>query len=228
MIHTILFDLDDTLLDFRAAERAALSQTLLHLGIEPTEEILTLYSRLNAEQWKLLEQCRITIDEVRVRRYRLLFDALGIDHSPEDATDHYEALLATRGDLMDGAEELLRTLIPRYRLYIASNGYRETQWARIHQAGIASYFQGVFLSQEIGAEKPSPAFFDHCFAHIPQFQKESTVMVGDSLSSDIKGGHDAGLRTIWLNRKGLPIPGNPAPDHQIFSLSQLPGLLASL
>lgn len=227
MVKHILFDVDDTLLDFHKAERIALTKTLLHLDIEPKEETLARYSALNQAQWKLLERGAITRQQVKVRRYQLLFGELGVDCSAEEATAFYEVQLGVGHYFVDGAETLLQTLYPDYRLYLVSNGSAKVQRSRIASAGIARYFSGIFISQEIGHDKPSPLFFERCFAQIPDFSKSETLIVGDSLSSDILGGKNAGITTVWYN-SAAQAAQDVQPDYTIRRLSELPPLLRGI
>lgn len=130
---------------------------------------------------------------------------------------------------MDGALELLQELHGKYRLYAASNGTYEVQRRRIEESGIKPYFEDFFISKKIGYHKPDKKFFDYCFAHIPDFKLEESVIVGDSLSSDILGGKNAGLTTIWYQRdRNITDHGAIHPDYRIFELSELPDLLKKL
>ena len=193
MLKNIFLDLDDTILNFTAGEAKALSQTLREAGIEPTEAILDRYHIINTAHWELLEEGRLTRDEVLVQRFEQLFRELGVNHSGKAISERYEVLLSCQHDFMPGAEQLLKDLSSRYDLYLASNGAAAVQNPRLDDAGLRPYFKGIFISEEMGADKPSKAFFDACFAAIPGFRLEETVMVGDSLTSDIRGGRDAGL-----------------------------------
>ncbi len=225
MIRNILLDADDTLFDFHLSERDALSETLRTFGIAPSPEILRRYSEINAAHWKLLEQKQITRAELKHRRYEQLLREIGSDLPADALADCYENELGKGHYFIEGAEELLRTLAPRYRLYLASNGYQKTQWGRIRSAGIEPYLSDVFISQEIGVDKPDAAYFQACFARIPNCRLDETVIVGDSLSSDILGGKNAGIRTVWYNPgSALPRP-DVIPDEQIHHLSELPALL---
>ena len=229
MITTILLDLDDTILDFHAAEHAALKKALLSEGIEPTEDRLARYSEINLSQWKLLELGELTQEQVKINRYRIFFEEFGIVASPEETAKRYEKNLAFEHEKIDGAMELLQQLHGKYRLYAASNGTYEVQKRRIEESGIKPYFEDFFISKKIGFHKPDKNFFEYCFAHIPDFKLEDTVMVGDSLSSDILGGKNAGLKTIWFNPHEKTTEGIAAqPDYSIRSLSELPGLLEQL
>ena len=228
MIRNVLFDLDDTLFDFHKAEKIALTKTLVHFGIDPTEETLALYSTINAAHWKRLELGEISREEVKVGRYRELFKTIGVECDPVKATAYYESMLAIGHYFMPGAPELLGELYRKYRLYIVSNGTAKVQEGRIGSSGIAKYMDGIFISQILGANKPDKQFFDICFAEIPDFSLSETVIIGDSLSSDIKGGINAGITTVWFNPKGIENDNNIKPDYTIKELSEVPGLLSQI
>ena len=228
MIRNVLFDLDDTLFDFHKAEKIALTKTLVHFGIDPTEETLALYSTINAAHWKRLELGEISREEVKVGRYRELFKTIGVECDPVKATAYYESMLAIGHYFMPGAPELLEELYRKYRLYIVSNGTAKVQEGRIGSSGIAKYMDGIFISQILGANKPDKQFFDICFAEIPDFSLSETVIIGDSLSSDIKGGINAGIITVWFNPKGRENDSDIKPDYTIKELSEVPGLLSQI
>ena len=228
MIRNVLFDLDDTLFDFHKAEKIALTKTLVHFGIDPTEEILALYSTINAAHWKRLELGEISREEVKVGRYRELFKTIGVECNPVKATAYYESMLAIGHYFMPGAPELLEELYGKYRLYIVSNGTAKVQEGRVGSSGIAKYMDGIFISQILGANKPDKQFFDICFAEIPDFSLSETVIIGDSLSSDIKGGINAGITTVWFNPKGIENDNDIKPDYTIKELSEVPGLLSQI
>ncbi|MBD9209675.1 MAG: noncanonical pyrimidine nucleotidase, YjjG family [Ruminococcaceae bacterium] len=228
MIRNVLFDLDDTLFDFHKAEKIALTKTLVHFGVDPTEETLALYSTINAAHWKRLELGEISREEVKVGRYRELFKTIGVECDPVKATAYYESMLAIGHYFMPGAPELLEELYRKYRLYIVSNGTAKVQEGRIGSSGIAKYMDGIFISQILGANKPDKQFFDICFAEIPDFSLSETVIIGDSLSSDIKGGINAGITTVWFNPKGIENDNDIKPDYTIKELSEVPGLLSQI
>lgn len=228
MIRNVLFDLDDTLFDFHKAEKIALTKTLVHFGIDPTEETLALYSTINAAHWKRLELGEISREEVKVGRYRELFKTIGVECDPVKATAYYESMLAIGHYFMPGAPELLEELYRKYRLYIVSNGTAKVQEGRIGSSGIAKYMDGIFISQILGANKPDKQFFDICFAEIPVFSLSETVIIGDSLSSDIKGGINAGITTVWFNPKGIENDNDIKPDYTIKELSEVPALLSQI
>lgn len=227
MIKYIFFDLDDTIFDFKKAERIALEKALREFGVEPDAKILSRYSEINISQWKLLELGRLTREEVKVRRYKLLFDEFGIDLNPEQVTALYEKNLGIGHYFIDGAEETIKSLFGKYHLYIVSNGATAVQQSRLASSDIVKYFDGIFISQAVGFDKPDVRFFEKCFESIDGFSRDNAVIVGDSLSSDIQGGINAKIKTIWFNPNGN-IPKKVKPDCQIKELKQLPSLIKSL
>ncbi len=221
----IFFDLDNTILDFSEAERVALSRSLSERGVEPTDALLRRYRELNLYCWEKLENGEMERDTVLVRRFELLFEELGLSLDGAEANARYEGLLHHGHWFMPGAEELLRELAPRHHLYLASNGVESVQLSRIASAGIAPYFQDVFISERMGAVKPQKAYFDACFARIPGFDPARALIVGDSLTSDIRGGVNAGIKSCWYNPAHQPLRGDVRPDYEIAGLSELPALL---
>ena len=227
MIRDVLLDLDDTILDFHLSENKAIKQTLHDFSLPDDDETARLYSRLNDSVWKKLEKGEMTREEILVERFRLLTEALGVKTDPREINNRYRGYLSQGGDLLPGAEELLKTLYGRYRLFIVSNGSTEIQHSRVARAGIGRYFDGLFFSEEIGADKPSKTFFDRCFAAIDGFDRERAVLVGDSLTSDILGGVNAGVRTCWFNPLGRQAE-KILPDVTFGTLEELPAILEKL
>ena len=221
----LLFDLDDTILDFHTAERASIRQSFEELGISVDEAVLRRYSEINLDCWRQLEKGSMTREEVLVGRFEKLFAEMGVACPAGIAQARYEELLESGHYFVPGAPELLRVLCPKYDLYLISNGNTVTQEKRLKSAGIGPYFKGIFLSEEIGVNKPDKAFFDACFALIPDFRREDALIIGDSLSSDILGGVNAGVRTCWFNPAGVAADGDIRPDYEFHSLAELPELL---
>ena len=228
MLTNIFFDLDNTLLDFDRGEAHALSRAFRQFGIDPTPAVLARYHDINLSQWELLEEGKLTKDQVLTRRFDLLFAELGVSCDSQAVCDLYESFLAEEHDFIPGALELLEALSPRYSLHLATNGASAVQRRRLADAGILTYFQNIFISEEVGFHKPSPAFFLACFAAIPGFDHTSALMVGDSLTSDIRGGRNAGLRTCWFDHLGRPYRPDILPDYTVAALDQLPALLDTL
>lgn len=227
MIKNILFDLDDTLLDFRRAEREAIKGTLERFGAAPNESMIKRYGEVNLSQWKRLEKGELTRDEVKLRRFEIFFEETGLDIPAEKAAALYESLLGEGHYFVDGAEEVLKSL-EDFRLYIVSNGSARVQQRRLADAGIEKYFDGIFISELIGFNKPDAGFFEYCFKYISDFTRDNTVIVGDSLSSDIRGGKNAGIKTVWFNPERKVNDTDAAPDYELFSLYDLTEILKTL
>lgn len=221
----VFLDLDNTILDFSAAERNALRRALGEMGFSPDNEQLARYSVINIAQWEKLEDGLISREETLVSRFEIWFRELGLSLSGAEANHRYEGYLHEGHWFMPGAEALLERLHGEYGLYLASNGVASVQASRIASAGIARYFDGIFISEELGANKPDPAFFEACFARIPDFRLERALMVGDSLSSDIRGGKNAGMKTCWFNPGQKEARPELRADYEVRSLEELPGLL---
>ena len=228
MIKTVLFDLDDTIFDFKMSERTALTKTLLKLGIEPNDYIISRYSEYNISQWKRLELGEISRDEVKVNRYRLLFKEFCIDSSPELATSIYEEYLAVGHYFIDGAVDMLESIYKTYDLYLVSNGAKKVQDGRLASADISHFFKDIFISEVAGHEKPSIEFFNYCFDRIPNLNKNNTIIIGDSVSSDIKGGINAGIKTMWFNPHFDENTSSIIPDYEIHGLNEVKELLKEI
>lgn len=228
MLEFLFIDLDDTILDFKKAERVAVEKTLSVFGIEPTEAVCARYSRINQDHWEALERKEITREQVLVGRFQVLFGELGIGADAAECARCYAANLSIGHYFLPGAPEAVENLSKKYKLYLASNGTAKVQRSRLESAGIQRYFQDVFISQDMGANKPALEFFAGCFARIPGFDPGKAMIVGDSLSSDILGGKNAGIATCWVNPGHKTAPQDRAPDYEIESLSQLEALLDTL
>ena len=224
MMEFLFLDLDDTILDFHKAERIALSKTIRDFGVEPTEEVLNRYHVINKWHWEQLELGKMTRDQVLKYRFKALFTELGLNVDAADCAAVYEKNLSIGHYFLPGAEEAVDALSKKYRLFLASNGTASVQKGRMTSANLYRFFEQVFVSQEIGHNKPSKEYFSACFARIPGFDITKAMMVGDSLSSDIKGGIQAGMKTVWVNPRHEDC-GSIKPDHEIEALSQLEGLL---
>ena len=228
MIEFLFLDLDDTILDFHKAERIALSKTIRQFGVEPTEEVLSRYHLINKWHWEQLELGKMTRAEVLTGRFKMLFEELGLSVDPVKMQAGYEKNLSIGHYFLPGAEETVEYLSKRYKLYLASNGTAVVQKGRMTSANLYRFFQKSFVSEEIGHNKPSLAYFEAAFAQIPNFDKSKALMVGDSLSSDIKGGINAGIRTCWVNPSHAQARPDIQPDYEIEALHQLPKLLEEL
>ena len=228
MIEYLLLDLDDTILDFHKAERIALKNTLRRFGVEPTPETIELYLQINQDHWRRLEKGELTRKQVNEGRFAVLFQRLGKEVDGSVCAAYYLSQLALTHDYLPGAEDAVKALSKKYRLFIASNGNASVQAPRMANSGLNNYIEKAFVSESLGANKPSREFFDLCFTQIPGFDPEKAIMVGDSLTSDIQGGINAGLRTCWVNAARKANTSGIQPDYEIEALSELEALLEKL
>ena len=219
---TILIDADETLFDFEKAERNALCEALFAAGITPTEALICAYSEINQATWKRLERGEITKEALRTERFDVFCKKFGFDADVFTLSEDYLAKLAEQSFLFEGAEEVCKALKAGFcRLYIVTNGIASVQHGRMMRSPIRSLVQDVFISEEMGAEKPSRVFFDEVARRIVGFEPERTLVVGDSLTSDMAGGINAGLDTCWYNPKGKEKPADMPITYVIESLSEL-------
>ncbi len=197
---TLLFDLDSTLWDFHSAENYALTKLLEKQGVDDVDAYIDVYVPMNRAMWRSLEKDEITREELVETRFAKLFDHFGFEKDGKELAAEYEAILSTQGQTIDGAEEMLHTLSNAgYELYAATNGITTIQKGRLEHSSVTKYFKKVFISEELKVAKPSPLFFERVAKDIPDFDKETAVMIGDSLTADIQGGINAGIDTIWMN-----------------------------
>lgn len=205
----ILCDADDTLLDFAAAERQAFRESCTAFGTTDTDEIYTRYHVINDRHWKLLELGQTTRERLKRERFAELFEETGI-LSPDRATDFattYIENLSHQGQLFDGVTDTLSALSEKYDIYIITNGATIAQHGRLDNSPVMKYSKGLFISEEIGAAKPSAAFFDYVLTAIGDHEKSRYVVVGDSPTSDIKGAVCYGLDSVFITN------GKEYADH---------------
>lgn len=228
MIKNIFLDLDDTIFDFKACERRALSAALNSFDLRYSDSDLADYSEINDRMWKALEKGEITREELKTKRFKVFLARYSTAPDEHTFADRYMERLSRTSDLIPGARDVLKILSEKYDVYAVTNGYEFTQCGRIASANIGGFFKEIFISQRIGAVKPEKEFFDYCASRIPAFSLSETVLIGDSLTSDIAGGKAYGLFTVWYNPAGRSAPTAFSPDREIDSLFDLPDLLASL
>ena len=228
MVKYLFLDLDDTILDFRKAEQVAIRKTLAFFGVDPTPEVCTRYSYINKLHWEALERRELTREQVLTGRFDVLFKELGLEADSGECAVCYTKNLGQGHYFLPGAEEALKQLSKKYLLYLVSNGNTYVQKSRLESAKIAPYFQNIFISQEMGATKPSKEYFQRCFEKIDAFDPGCAMIVGDSLTSDILGGKNAGIATCWVNPTHKNANPDIIPDYEIESIAQLEALLQTL
>ncbi len=220
----LLWDVDGTLLDFIAAEKAAVQTLFREFGLgECTDEMVERYSRINKEYWERLERGELSKPEILVRRFADFFASEGLDASKApEFNEQYQVRLGDTVVFCDDSYELLSSLRGRVKQYAVSNGTVVAQTRKLRRSGFDRLLDGVFLSEELGYEKPATEFFDRVFAAIGEPDRERVLIVGDSLTSDITGGNRAGIRTCWYNPKGEP---NLTAAHADYEIRDLHGIL---
>ena len=220
----LLWDVDGTLLDFIAAEKAAVQTLFREFGLgECTDEMVERYSRINKEYWERLERGELSKPEILVRRFADFFASEGLDASKApEFNEQYQVRLGDTVVFCDDSYELLSSLRGRVKQYAVSNGTVVAQTRKLRRSGFDRLLDGVFLSEELGYEKPATEFFDRVFAAIGEPDRERVLIVGDSLTSDITGGNRAGIRTCWYNPKGEP---NLTAAHADYEIRDLQGIL---
>ena len=219
----LLFDADGTLFDYDQAETSALEGTFGDLALPFTPQTSEEYRKINHQIWVDFEQGLINAEELRVRRFERLFEAVHLEGSPSAVSSRYLINLSHQAHLMPEAEEILAALKPHYHMALITNGLKDVQRPRLALSAIAPYFGQVFISEEVDAVKPEPAYFEAVFQAIGMPEKQAVLVIGDSLSSDIQGGLNYGLDTCWYNpaRKPASLP----VTYNIQSLVELIPLL---
>jgi 2-haloacid dehalogenase len=219
--NTILLDVDGTLLDFNAAQRDALKKVFeLHHYILD-DKVKELYNEINHELWRQYEQGIISRDEVIYSRFGKLFRALGINDDGVAFEDDYQELLGQGHELIIGAIEILEKLYKTHELYVVTNGVTKTQFSRLKASKLDQYMKNIFVSEATGFQKPMKEYFEYCFERITNIDLKKTLIVGDSLSSDILGGNNAGIDTCWFNPECLDCDIEVKVDYKIKELSEL-------
>ena len=223
MISTILWDVDGTLLDFIAAEKAAIKTLFgeFNLG-QCSDEMIKRYSEINKTYWQRLERGEITKQEVLVGRFKEFFKSEGIDISVvEEFNSLYQLRLGDTIVYHDDSLEIIKSLQDRVKQYVVSNGTVEAQSKKLRLSGLGELVDGIFLSEHIGVEKPNIEFFDKVLEEIKPADRSSILIVGDSLTSDIQGGNNAGIVTCWYNPLGDKAPDKYRIDYEISDLHQI-------
>ena len=228
MFEFLFLDLDNTILDFDKAESIAIPKTLAHFGITVTPELLQRYHLINKNSWEMMERGEISRKIVGMHRFDVFFKELGVEVDAWACEDLYQKNLAMGHYFLPGAEEAVHSLSEKYRLFLASNGTASVQEGRMSSANLYPYFEKVYVSEQIGASKPTKEYFERCFAQIPDFDPKKAIIVGDSLTSDILGGINAGIATCWINPKHQLCREDIRPDYELEGLYQLEELLESL
>ncbi len=225
---TVLLDMDNTIFDFDKDERQSLIKTFEENFIPISKKTLTRYSQINDSLWKKFEKGEITKEDIKNTRFQIFIDEFGFkpNKTAREINDCYANHLAHSGNLIDGATELcLKLKKAGYKLYFVTNGIETTQKFRIEKTGFDKILDGVFISESIGFQKPMKEFFDYVFEHIEEKDKSKMILIGDSLTSDIKGALDCTLDCVWFNKKRNENSLALIPTYEFTSFEQIGELL---
>lgn len=227
MITTLLWDVDNTLLDFSAAERAAIRSLFQEYGLGAcSEEMLQRYAAINMAYWERLERGELTKPEVLAGRFREFFETEGINTAiAPEFNEKYQLRLGDTIVYRDDSLQIIKSLRGRVRQYVVSNGTVTAQTKKLRLSGLGALMDGIFLSEELGVEKPNVAFFDKVFSVLGDIDRSQVMIVGDSLTSDILGGTNAGIVTCWYNPGGKPAAGGVHPNYEISDLHEVFSLI---
>jgi len=223
-VNTVLLDIDDTIMDFGKAQKYAFFSAMEEANIPCDEALYRDYDSINIKYWKAFERGEIEKNRLIYARFIDLFSKHGMDCDPVAVEKSYQWHLGERYFFIDGAEEGVKYLKSKYSVYIVTNGLKITQERKIKLSGLDKITDGVFISETIGKGKPSAEYFDYVFS-VTSAEREKTIIIGDSLTSDILGGINAGIRTVWFNGKGKVAPENIRPDYIVGSWNELLKLL---
>ncbi|HFI0702067.1 TPA: YjjG family noncanonical pyrimidine nucleotidase [Streptococcus suis] len=222
----LLFDLDHTLLDFNRGEEVALTQFLESMQVEDIAAFKDVYRPLNQGMWKDLEKGLITKKELINTRFSKTFAHFGRDVDGREMALRYQEFIGKQGQIFEGADQLLKELVNRgYQLYAATNGVTYIQENRLQNSPIQSYFTQVFISEQMGTQKPAVDFYEKIAEQIGCLDMASFLMIGDSLTADIQGANNVGMDSIWYNPEQVSLTGPAQPTYTVSNYQQLLDIL---
>lgn len=222
----IIFDADETLFDFKKSEKCAFENAMLEFNIEYNESYhLKIYEEINNALWKDFENGLITQEKLKIERFRKLSDKLNINFDPVEFAKCYMKHLSKASFLYKDSTSLIEDLYKEYTLIIITNGLRDVQNNRIRRSTIGKYFEEIIISEEVGVSKPNAEIFEIALRNTTFTDKSKILMVGDSLTSDIKGGLNFGVDTCWFNRKKTLNKTEINPTYEISNLLDLKNIL---
>ncbi len=227
MYRYLFFDADGTLFDFEQAEYEAFHLMAEELGLVMEHDHFLAYKACNASCWKEFEQGTLTLDALKTERFDRFCKMTGVPIDPHTASRHYQEQLGRQGILFSHSLEILSRLSDRgYTLFIATNGIAEVQRGRLKESGISHFFQDIFISEELGCQKPDTRYFSAMLERANLMNKKNQcLMIGDSLASDIQGAVDSGIDSLWYNPQGKPAPDHLKATYTVKDLHQILDLL---
>ncbi len=225
-ITTILWDVDDTLLDFNYSMRNSLKQCFRTVGVKVTEQMLDRYAQINEGWWRRLERGEVTKAQLLNGRFVDFFAEYGLEElDVERFRKDYQHNLGNIYSYLDDSLTICKALQTRLKQYVVTNGVTSTQRSKLGLSGFADVMEELFISEEVGHNKPDKAFFEYCLAHVEEKDRSRILIVGDSLTSDIRGGNSVGIRTCWYNPSEKPLREGFLVDYEISDLHQIYDIL---
>ena len=221
----VLLDLDNTIIDFNECARRAIMDIFQKLGFHYDDNVFNTFLTENVKIWKRLELGEIDKPYLRANRWNIILNRLGIDYDGTIIEERFENGVALGAYPVEGAYELLDYLYDKYDLYVVSNGLKFVQESRVKIGKYDKYFKALFLSEDIGVQKPDIRFFQHCHEKLGFPQKGEIILIGDSLSADIKGGNDFGIDTIWFNIHGDENKTDVTPTYIVNKLKEIEDII---
>ncbi len=218
---TILFDIDDTLIDFDIDQKTAFKEAVKKIGYVCNDKMYEDYNKINLSMWEELNLGKMTLNEVFVNRFSVFFKKYGIKYDELEFNKILTDMFQKTGTLIKGVKETLDKLVNNYELAVISNGPKDQQYHRLKNANISKYFSEFFISEEIGYNKPDKRFFDIVFKNIDNKEKSKILIVGDSITSDIIGGKQVGVDTCLYNIRNKENKTNIKPEYEIENFEEL-------
>ncbi len=221
----LLFDLDDTLLDFRTTEKETLKKLFYALGYLFTEEIEREFNKINTHLWKEYIDGKIEIQEAFYKRFKILFKKIGIEKNERIVEKIHKKIFVSENHIIEGAFEVCEKLSKKYDMYVTSNGLKNLQEERLIKSGLSRFFKKIYTSDELGATKPATRFFEKILKELHVIDTKEILLIGDSLSSDIVGGKNAKIDTCWFNPRKTKNNLQVNPNYEIQNLKELLNIL---
>lgn len=225
MIKAVFIDIDDTLLDFAECAQYSMHKSFNDFGLKFNKVMFPVFEKINTGLWHRLEKGEITKDELYGKRWVTVLARFGITHiDGSEFEEHFQSHIRESAEKVDGADDLLKYLSAKYKIYAVSNGPHEQQIYRLQKSYLLQYFTDVFTSELLRTQKPDKAFFDTCFKRIGEIKSNEAVIIGDSLNADILGGINCGIKTVWYNRNNGTVK-EIRPDFTVNSLYEIKNIL---